>query len=118
EGIPNITLTLYEDLNVNGVFDPTIDAPVATAVTNANGIYNFTGLAAGHYLVAVDQTDPQFPANVIPSTTNPTAVNLAAATPRTDIDFGYQPGPGFVELGTIGDFVFYDANRNGTQALN
>lgn len=117
-GVGNVTVRLYEDLNATGVLEAGFDALVATAVTNANGVYNFGNLAAGRYIVVVDETDAQFPSNVVGTSTNPAAVNLPAATALTNVDFGYRPGPGFVQPATIGDIVYYDANGNGGQDFN
>ena len=117
-GIANVTVYLYEDLNATGVLEAGFDAIVAATETNANGVYTFGNLAAGRYIVVVDGADAQFPSNVIATTANPSAVNLASATAVTTADFGYQPGPNFVQPATIGDFVYYDANANGEQDFN
>jgi uncharacterized repeat protein (TIGR01451 family) len=117
-GIGNVTVRLYEDLSATGVLEAGFDALVATTITSANGLYNFGNLAAGRYIVVVDETDAQFPSNVIATSANPAAVTLPAATALTDVDFGYRSGPGYVEPATIGDFVYYDANGNGEQDFN
>ncbi|MFM8272026.1 MAG: SdrD B-like domain-containing protein [Gemmata sp.] len=117
-GIPNVTVRLYEDLNATGVLESGFDVFVAATVTDANGGYTFGNLPAGRYIVEVDETDPQFPANVTATGTSPLAVNLPAATAVTTADFGYDPGPGFAATATIGDVVYYDANANGEQDFN
>ena len=48
--IPNATVYLYKDADNNNVAD---GAAIATATTDANGLYSFTGLAAGNYIVGV-----------------------------------------------------------------
>lgn len=76
EGIKDITVYLYEDLNANGVIDAS-DPLVATAVTDVNGMYCFggtmsggicspgvNGLADGRYIVNVYTADPDFPQNL------------------------------------------------------
>lgn len=64
--IPNVSVLLYRDVNRNGVIDPGSDPLVATTTTDAGGRYLFTDVAAGSYLVEVDQTDADFPADVLP----------------------------------------------------
>ena len=40
-------------------------------------------------------------------------VNLAPDQDRVDVDFGFPPGP--TPTGSIGDFIFLDANGDGNQ---
>ncbi len=47
-GIANITLRLYRDVNYDNVAD---GAPIATTVTDAHGNYAFAGIIAGNYIV-------------------------------------------------------------------
>ena len=48
--IPNATVKLYADANNDNVAD---GAAIATATTDANGTYSFTGLNGGNYIVGV-----------------------------------------------------------------
>lgn len=97
-GIPGVTVNLYEDTNGNGVIDAG-DALIATDVTDANGVYGFTGLDTSRsYLVkAVDgpgsPVDSFFADPYVSSTGNPVAVTPADFTASdgnvTDADLGY-----------------------------
>ncbi len=53
-GIPGVAMTLYEDTNGDGVFTPGVDVPLATTVTDGNGIYGFGNLFPGDYIVQID----------------------------------------------------------------
>ncbi|MFN8453780.1 MAG: SdrD B-like domain-containing protein [Anaerolineae bacterium] len=44
EGIPNITVSLYEDSDGDGVISSTIDALIITATTTSTGFYQFSSL--------------------------------------------------------------------------
>lgn len=90
-GIPNVTVSLYADVDRDGTIDAGVDEVLATTVTSANGQYLFSLLPAGSYIIVVDTADPDFPDNV---------------TPTADPD---------VKAASIGDTIFYDANGNGTQ---
>ncbi len=70
-GVPGATVYLYADANNDNVAD---GAAVATTTTNASGIYSFTGLAAGNYIVGV----------IIPA--NYTRGPNTTVDPDTDID--------------------------------
>ena len=57
EEISGATVQLWEDTNNNNNFDGLTDRLVDTAVTNANGRYDFTGLSSGNYFaVQTNQT--------------------------------------------------------------
>jgi hypothetical protein len=129
---------VWKDLNQNGIQDvgePGINGVtvkllgpgnvlLATTVTSGNGGYLFTGLSAGTYSIAVDNTSPAL-AGLIPTTTNaagstlandsnpnPATVTLAThSSADLTVDFGYVPTP----AGSIGDFVWKDLNGNGIQ---
>lgn len=62
-GIQNVRVELFEDTNLNGVYDDGVDQPVAGAtpqLTDANGNYLFDNLFPGEYIVLVP--DSQFTA--------------------------------------------------------
>ncbi len=52
-GIPNVVVQLYVDLNADNALTVADGAPVATLITDANGRYLFSGLAAGTYFVSI-----------------------------------------------------------------
>lgn len=51
-GISGVTVTLYNDVNNNGLFDGG-DTLRAATTTNANGLYEFGSLPTGNYVVVV-----------------------------------------------------------------
>ncbi len=88
---------------------------IATDVTDSNGIYGFTNVAAGTYTVKV--VSSTLPAGYTQTydldgiaSPHEAMVNLTAN--RTDVDFGYRPVAGTL---TVGDRVWKDANGNGKQ---
>lgn len=117
-GFPNVTVELWADLNNDGVY-----SLYETMETDVDGFYLFEELADGSYQVRVDSTDADIPmdgnGNVYsPSTAMTydvimeggvvTHIDIVACTDcDLDMDFG------FLRLGSIGDMVFWDANKNG-----
>ena len=118
EGIANVTVNLYRDVNGDGLIDPSSDGLVASTSTNSTGQYGFSNLPTGSYIVLVDSLDPQFPASVQQTqdfdgrADHKAQVSLTASL--TTVDFGYQP----VGSGSIGDQVFIDANGDGLFQTN
>jgi len=120
---------VWHDANGNGLQDsgePGIagvpvalsGAASANTVTDANGAYLFTGLYAGNYTVTVGT-----PSGYIPSPSNagsdpsidsngsPASVTLATNTSvNHTIDFGFSK-----PSGKIGNYVWYDKDRDGIQ---
>jgi len=119
EGIPNITVNLYEDDDGDGVVDPE-DGLVAVTVTNATGNYYFPNRGAGSYIVIVDKADPDFPPNYR-QTADPDESGVCATCDSRGVatlgpndltvDFGYQP----YGAASIGDFVWRDMDHDGVQ---
>ncbi len=112
---------VWHDDNQDGVQDPgetalanvtvTLTYPngtTATETTDANGFYQFTELPAGNYIVTVG-TGPD---NWSLTTPSIEFVTLAAGQNYPDADFGFD-GQG--ELGTIGDYVWYDLDGDAVQ---
>ena len=111
-GIAGVVVNLKDDRNII----------IATATTNANGLYEFSGLCAGDYRVEVDIST--LPANYVASPTlqgtddtvdsndNDSVVSLLDdMSEDVSIDFGYNSPC----TGRIGDYVWFDENRNGIQ---
>ncbi|MEL7531849.1 MAG: SdrD B-like domain-containing protein, partial [Bacteroidota bacterium] len=123
EGLAYIGVTLYVDLNRDGVYDT-----VRTTQTNFIGNYTFEDLPDGDFEIVVDSLDDALPTDPVGnpyslttasrylfSITNGviTEINGQSCTVcNLDLDFG------FTSLSLIGDRVFWDANANGTQDLN
>ncbi|MDA3926728.1 MAG: GEVED domain-containing protein [Kiritimatiellae bacterium] len=126
-GVPGVTVNLYYDNDGNKVFSAG-DTLAGTKVTDSNGNYLFTELAADDYVVVVvDGTgtplagttltaDPEndgvpcpipAPDPVDPTCDGQTGVKILPGTFFTGADFGYQPP------GVIGDLVWVDLNTNG-----
>ncbi len=98
-GLPGIRIVLTD----------TLGQPVAETVTDENGNYLFDDVVPGCYIVRVDETT--LPRSYVTSTfNNPMTVCLAPDEHRRDADFGYRSN-----YGSIGDFVWFDINRDGLQ---
>jgi protocatechuate 3,4-dioxygenase beta subunit len=148
-GINGVTVDLYADTNGDGRFTPGVDTFIATQNTATvgpdAGIYNFTNLLPGNYIVHLPQSNfgAGQPLNGMASSTG----NNPTPDPDTDVnndDNGYhipgngvaslavtltasaEPGPpdsntnptvdfGFFGLGAIGNYVWVDENSDGYQ---
>ncbi len=108
-GIAGVGLVLY-DAGPDGLCGTADDIAKANTVTDANGKYSFSGLAAGTY--CVDVIDATVPAGLtLVSGTDPHGpVTLAEGQVYRDADFGYGG-----LLGVIGDRVWSDASGDGIQ---
>ncbi|MBN1268456.1 MAG: hypothetical protein JXB04_02630 [Kiritimatiellae bacterium] len=117
EGIPDITVWLYEDVDHDGVVDSGIDAMIGSDSTSSTGWYLYPNLPTGSYLVIVNEADTDFPSNHIctadpdPTKDGRSILTLTNADNLLQ-DFGYQPA---YARGAIGDWVWYDGNGDGTQ---
>ena len=122
EGLPDISVTLFEDVDGDGVIDIGIDALIATTSTAADGSYLFGNLPDGNYLVTVDEADPQFPWGAF-QTGDPDEAGICTVcdgrgktTLTTQdvltLDFGYYP----LGTGNVGDTVWKDVNADGNQS--
>ncbi|WP_309400096.1 SdrD B-like domain-containing protein [Cerasicoccus maritimus] len=87
-------ITVYLDLNENGVFD--LNEP--TADTDANGDYTFPNLDAGDYDVRVDESTLPGPPAYNATTSVPVEVTLGDNTDQTDVDFGYQQQTALIDV--------------------
>ena len=132
-GISGVQLQLIT-AGPDGLFGTADDMIVATTTTDATGYYRFDGLATGAYQVKVSgsgsashnilggghsQTgDPDhFGATSALSNDNLSTmpIVLGPGDVFLDADFGYQPTS--AALGSIGDFVWLDADASGTSAI-
>ncbi|WP_417744241.1 SdrD B-like domain-containing protein [Rosistilla oblonga] len=56
-GIGNVAVNLYEDTDGNGAFTPGTDLLADSTTTNASGIYTFTNLLPGDYIVQLAESN-------------------------------------------------------------
>jgi len=108
-GIPSILVSLYADFNGDGTY-----VLLQTTNTAANGTYLFGSLPDGAYRVVVDDADSDLPMDAFgnpfyASTGVSHDVVISGGNTYLDADFGFAP------YAAIGDTLFWDANRNGTQ---
>ena len=108
-GISNVLVSLYADLNGDGTY-----VLLKTTNTSSVGTYLFSNLPDGDYRVVVDAADADLPQDAFgnayyPSTATAHDVTISGGSTYLDADFGFAP------YAAIGDTVFWDANRNGTQ---
>jgi len=107
-GIAGALVNLYE-AGPDGIGGTVDDVFVASATTDASGYYLFDPLPMRIYWV--DVVESSLPADVFlsPGIVEPLLVNLGPGEDFLDADFGYYPG------GSIGDYVWFDENRDGVQ---
>ena len=55
-GIQNVVVQLYNDTNNNNAYNDGVDTLVTTDTTDTNGLYSFTDLLPGNYLIFVAQS--------------------------------------------------------------
>lgn len=112
-GVPGINVTLYDGFN----------NPIQTTTTNTQGFYLFVGLTAGDYIVQFAGLPtglsfvtkgtgaiPNLDSDVEPSTGITDVITLTLGQNINNIDAGIAS-----TRAAIGDFVWVDDNRNGTQ---
>lgn len=140
-GIEGVTVVLIKDENGNGTWDEG-EPIIATDVTDEDGMYLFEDLPTGNdadYIVWVNDAENVLdglqptgdddggnpPNNSSAPTGNPTSNTLGISsvmdlTPSGDLDqdFGYTPEGHDPGEGLIGDYVWYDTNRDGDQDAN
>ncbi|AFZ02963.1 SdrD B-like domain-containing protein [Calothrix sp. PCC 6303] len=102
-GIGNVPVTLV-GAGSDGQFG-TGDDFTRTTTTDSNGKYSFTELPGGNYRVTVNTPPSGFTPTQVPN--NP--VTLTPGQKIDTVDFGFNQR----QVGSIGDFVFSDRNRNG-----
>ncbi len=112
-GLGGATVELY-DPGPDGAVGGGDDVLLGTAVTDANGNYAFSGLAADLYYAQLDTSSlPNGGSGLVVSTANPTAIiALSEGEQYTEADFGVASAP---TTGAIGDRVWFDADGDGLQ---
>ena len=116
EGIAGVTVRLYEDANGGGSVDAATDALIATTTTDSNGVYSFANLPSASFIVQLDtntlsgysQTQDGDPTGVCTTCDAQDGVTLTGSS-FLGMDFGFKP----FGIGTIGDLVWNDADRDG-----
>ncbi|MCW3107978.1 MAG: conserved repeat domain protein [Segetibacter sp.] len=143
-GIPGTLVSLYRDDNSDNLPDEA--APIATAITDAQGYYKFSGLSAGRYITSIPllQGYSQSPNKLTTPETSSTpdnnvdddnnairlfngqiytnAITLVAGTEPTD-DGDDADGNLTLDMALcgnlwIGNFVWKDTNGDGIQNNN
>lgn len=105
-GLPDITVFLWADPNGDGVHQPA-EPEAAQIVSGAGGVYTFTLVHAGDYVVGPDPTDPDLPIGMgIVGLAQRAVTGLLPGETRI-ANFGYD------DTGVIGGRVWHDANGNG-----
>lgn len=56
-GISGVAVSLYSDTDANGSFTAGTDTLVSTTTTNGSGVYQFTNLFPGDYIVKLDESN-------------------------------------------------------------
>ena len=106
-GLANVTVSLYIDVNGDGLLDGG-DTLNMTDDTNTAGIYEFTGLMAGDYLVVVNTTQVDLDGYSNSTPTVVSVLDLAAGEDEKMADFGFEPTAGLIE-----GIVFDDVDGDG-----
>jgi uncharacterized repeat protein (TIGR01451 family) len=126
-GISGVTVSLIKDLDGDGIWDDG-EPIIATDITDADGIYGFSGLPVADgagtddYLVWVNDTgsvlfglDPvtdadglSAPVSGLVSGANISAVQNLDSAGDADQDFGYTAAGHTAGAGLIGDTIFLD----------
>ena len=115
KGIAGVTVTLYDAANV----------AVTSAVTDQNGRYFFSNLNPGTYTVGFGTTPGKLvfttkdvvaagdaaDSDVDPATGKTGSYTLVAGQVNLTVDAGLKP----LVPATVGDFVWFDLDRNGLQ---
>ena len=125
--LAGVTLSLYPDVNKDGV--PDSSTPIKVVITDADGNYLFTGIEPGDYVV--EETDPggynsvtdgDATLDVGEDAPNEDPIDnripVSIATDPTTLAAENDQDNNFVDtivLASLGDRVWVDANANGIQ---
>ncbi len=106
-GIENITVNL---VNTNGNI-------LASVPTNADGGYQFEGVAPGNYTVVVDTTDTDLPTDVTLGTSSDVEINVEANQPFDGVNFGFDSTPTPVNQPPIAQNVESSSIPNNSNSI-
>ncbi|MBK9094355.1 MAG: hypothetical protein IPM84_16595 [Anaerolineae bacterium] len=124
-GLPNVTVYLYQDVGVIGVYEPGIDLFLAADGSDAQGKYLFDGLPNGNYLVRVntltlptdyaETADPDQPGVPCTVCDNTAVAAISGGNDLLTRDFGYQYQPGGIpaSTNTISGVLWNDQDGDG-----
>ncbi len=98
---------MFIDANNNGK----LDSGEVSATTNASGVYTFSGLAAGTYIIRRADTPAGY--TITEPVGGAYTVTLAAGQVVTGKDIGAVQGTVTTSKGSISGTVFNDGNDNG-----
>lgn len=122
DGVSNVTVSLYRDLNSNGLYD-TGETFVTNRVTDTNGLYLFTGITTGRYVVVV--TTNSGPLSGTQCSSDPNGDGVAFSNCNSEVGVTVIPGTrfmgadfGYVPTGIIGDSVWIDTDNDGVRDAN
>jgi len=113
-GIPGVSVTLYNN----------VGAAIATTSTDANGYYLFANVADGTYSVGFSNLPSGMAFTTASATNDATGSDASVTTGKTTTvtlgasdrnDASLDAGLVTTTTAAIGDYVWYDANRDGIQ---
>ncbi len=101
-GISDISITLYYDVDGNGLLDEGIDTPVGDSIdSDVSGNFVLPGLPNGNFLVVLDSNDPELPPGLVSAPgTNPYPLSVAGID--TNVYFPFVNPNGSDSLGDGG----------------
>ena len=106
-GLPNITVTLYEDTNGNGLHESGKLRPRHRMQQAADGSYAFDLVRSGNYVAVVDVADPDLPAGMVPVGSAGKAVTGLTPGETRTVNFGFD------DSGRLVGHVWHDSNGSG-----
>ena len=117
DGLPNVSINLYNDANNDGIPDdndgdgqPDV---VATTITDNNGNVSFTGLADGTYILGLVDLN-----NELGGYSGTTSQSLNSLTTPVSVSGGTTLAAdsfGFNQVGLVSGTVYVDGNSNSNQ---
>jgi len=117
QGLDSVFVYLYADLNGDQNF-----VLVDSMRTNSDGEYLFEDLPNTDYKVLIEESDSEIPSNLVYTQTLEYSMTISGDsthnTTKGCTNCPLSANFPFNGFGSIGDFVYWDANENGTQDLN